>query len=139
MDIFVYKDDQQQGPFNAEQVKASVANGTFSNDDLAWYEGLEDWAPISSIDALKTTKKSIITQVKKVSTVTPVASTKESLNTRSGLQGSLYYVQRKGNQVGPFSVVQLKGGIKAGIIKKGDKACAEGSEEWIPLKKVPGI
>ena len=132
MDIYVYKNDEQQGPFTTSDVQAYISDGTYTPDDLAWHDGMEDWQPISTINELQPAKKSIVSQVKKT-------TGRKSSNTRSSFIGSMFYVQRKGNSIGPFSLVQIKGGVKAGIIKKGDKACAEGSEEWIPVKKIPGF
>lgn len=134
MDIYVYKNDEQQGPFTVSDIQTYLSNGTYLQEDLAWYDGLEDWQPISSIDALKPAKKSIVSQVKTTSSISTSKKTKDSQSA-----GNLFYVQRKGNSVGPFSLIQIKGGVKAGIIKKGDKACAEGSENWVTVKKIPGF
>jgi hypothetical protein len=155
MDIFVYKNDEQQGPFTVSQVKDFVTNGTFSKEDLAWYEGLEDWQAISTITALNTVKKSIVTQVKKtakkskssasssssLSSITSKVSKSNSSVTSATKQtaGGLFHLLRNGNSIGPFSMVQIKAGVKASIIKKTDKACVDGSEDWIQIKKIPGF
>ena len=149
MDIFVYKNDEQQGPFTVSQVKDFVTNGTFSKEDLAWYEGLEDWQAISTITALNTVKKSIVTQVKKTakkskssaSSITSKVSKSNSSVTSATKQtaGGLFHLLRNGNSIGPFSMVQIKAGVKASIIKKTDQACVDGSEDWIQIKKIPGF
>lgn len=47
--IYLTRDGQQYGPYSPEQLKASLSDGTVNPDDLAWYEGITDWVPVSSI------------------------------------------------------------------------------------------
>src|SRR5947208_13021137 len=39
MDIYVYKDDKQLGPFENVQVAEALPNGKFAYDDVAWRQG----------------------------------------------------------------------------------------------------
>jgi hypothetical protein len=49
MQIFIAKNGQQLGPYTLEHIQGQVAAGALSPLDLAWYEGLADWAPLSQI------------------------------------------------------------------------------------------
>src|SRR2546430_794690 len=49
MATYIYKDDQQLGPFEDEQVLRSLTDGIFSCDDLAWREGWQEWKPLRSL------------------------------------------------------------------------------------------
>lgn len=47
--IYITKGNERFGPFSAEQILPLVQNGHFSWGDLAWREGLEDWAPLHQV------------------------------------------------------------------------------------------
>jgi hypothetical protein len=49
MGIYVYKDDQQLGPFENAQVAEALHTGKFSYDNVAWQEGWTDWRPLTNI------------------------------------------------------------------------------------------
>lgn len=43
----IHKNGQNEGPFTTEQIRAGLAQGKFSPNDLAWRPGLAGWTPIS--------------------------------------------------------------------------------------------
>ena len=51
MDVTVFRSTtrQQLGPFSAATVHEMLARGELSKDDLIHYEGLTQWAPISTL------------------------------------------------------------------------------------------
>ena len=49
MRIFVQHQGQQTGPFSQQEIKQGLANGHYQPSDLAWYEGIETWIPLSSL------------------------------------------------------------------------------------------
>jgi len=49
MDIYVYKDEKQLGPFANAQVAEALRDGKFSYDDIAWREGWTDWRPLRTL------------------------------------------------------------------------------------------
>ena len=46
---YIYKDEQQLGPFNDDYIVFSLQNGKFSFEDLCWEEGWENWRQLSSV------------------------------------------------------------------------------------------
>lgn len=46
--IYIYRNGQDEGPYNLEQVQACLIIGTLSESDFAWFEGLIDWIPLSA-------------------------------------------------------------------------------------------
>jgi hypothetical protein len=44
--IYIYKNEQKEGPFSLEQVKSDLIEGVLSNGDLSWRPGLADWVPL---------------------------------------------------------------------------------------------
>ncbi|HWB60892.1 MAG TPA: DUF4190 domain-containing protein [Chthoniobacteraceae bacterium] len=52
MQILIYRNGQQSGPFSPEQIKAQLASGALQPGDLAWYEGAADWMPLSSVPGI---------------------------------------------------------------------------------------
>lgn len=49
MDIYIYKNGQQQGPFNERTIQNGLNSGEFAYSDLAWHQGMTDWQPLSQI------------------------------------------------------------------------------------------
>jgi hypothetical protein len=46
MPILVYRNNQQEGPYEVEYVQRAVECGDLSITDLAWQEGMPDWVPL---------------------------------------------------------------------------------------------
>jgi uncharacterized RDD family membrane protein YckC len=53
MQIYVAIDDQKAGPFTLFQVEEKLRSGEFSDDQLAWYEGIDDWKPLRDLAAFE--------------------------------------------------------------------------------------
>lgn len=53
MNWYYAKNGSQQGPISTEALKEKIASGEVSAADLAWREGLPDWAPAGTIEELK--------------------------------------------------------------------------------------
>lgn len=49
MQIHVGRDGTPLGEFSLEEVNAGLASGKFLPTDLGWYEGMENWKPLSSV------------------------------------------------------------------------------------------
>jgi len=49
MNYWVAPGGQQQGPFSLADVRRMIAEGRVSMSDLAWAEGLPNWAPLSQV------------------------------------------------------------------------------------------
>jgi uncharacterized RDD family membrane protein YckC len=52
MQIYIFKEGQQFGPYSLELVNACIANGTFQLSDRAWYQGAADWAPLATVPGI---------------------------------------------------------------------------------------
>src|SRR4051812_24345977 len=50
--IHVSRAGQSFGPYSLEQARHYVQSGQILPTDWAWYEGAQDWAPVSNIPAL---------------------------------------------------------------------------------------
>ena len=48
-DIYLLIEGKQEGPYTEEDVRQYLADGRFQNDQLAWREGLTDWAALSEV------------------------------------------------------------------------------------------
>jgi flagellar basal body-associated protein FliL len=53
--LYVYKNEQQLGPFDESQISEALSRGEFSSEDLAWKEGLNGWVMLG--DLLQNTQK----------------------------------------------------------------------------------
>jgi hypothetical protein len=49
MDYYVFKNNEQVGPFPLMDVRARLMDGTFAYEDLAWREGMAEWTALKEI------------------------------------------------------------------------------------------
>lgn len=49
MDFYVFKNNQQVGPFSLMALREKLQKGEFAYTDLAWRDGLKDWTPLKDI------------------------------------------------------------------------------------------
>jgi GYF domain 2 len=49
MPTYVHKDNEERGPFEDNEIIASLRNGTFSPEDLAWRDGFKQWTPLGKL------------------------------------------------------------------------------------------
>lgn len=47
MEIWIGRDGERHGPYKEDDVRAWLRSGQLARADLAWYEGLADWQPLS--------------------------------------------------------------------------------------------
>ena len=47
MEIWIGRDGERHGPYKEDDVREWLRSGKVSPTDLAWYEGLADWQPLS--------------------------------------------------------------------------------------------
>ncbi len=52
--LYIHRSGQQYGPFSIAQAQEHVRSGTLALTDLAWYEGLPTWMPLSQIPGFST-------------------------------------------------------------------------------------
>jgi uncharacterized RDD family membrane protein YckC len=57
MEVWIGRDGERHGPYKEEDIRQWLRSGQVSPTDLAWYEGLADWQPLSVLfpDALAAT------------------------------------------------------------------------------------
>lgn len=66
--FFLFIDDEQQGPFNLEELKKKKITTTTK----VWFEGLEDWKNAEEIEELKSLLVSIPPSIKTFATPPPI-------------------------------------------------------------------
>jgi hypothetical protein len=49
MEIYIWKNEQQQGPYSIDDLNSLLGSEAITGDDLYWYEGCTDWVPISQL------------------------------------------------------------------------------------------
>jgi hypothetical protein len=49
MQIYLYQNDKQIGPYTEEQLREMETSGAISRTEYAWYEGLGEWQPLNKI------------------------------------------------------------------------------------------
>ncbi|MEI6072110.1 MAG: DUF4339 domain-containing protein [Verrucomicrobiae bacterium] len=48
MQIYLYQNEQQVGPFTVEDIRNMIWEGSVDSNDLGWHEGLTEWQPLNS-------------------------------------------------------------------------------------------
>jgi uncharacterized RDD family membrane protein YckC len=49
MEVWIGRDGERHGPYKEVDIRQWLRSGQVSPDDLGWYEGMTDWAPLSSL------------------------------------------------------------------------------------------
>lgn len=49
MSILIYRNGQQEGPFDAETLRQGIGTGVFSPEDFAFQDGCADWVPLRTL------------------------------------------------------------------------------------------
>lgn len=49
MSILIYKNDQQEGPYDIEAIQAGLESGRFVLEDFAFTDGCTDWVPLNTL------------------------------------------------------------------------------------------
>jgi hypothetical protein len=52
MTFHIFKNNQQSGPITLEEIRHKLNSGELTHNDMAWYEGAAQWAPISTIPGI---------------------------------------------------------------------------------------
>lgn len=47
--ITIFRNGEQEGPYDEQTVRSGLARGQFFPEDLGWKEGMSDWVPLSSL------------------------------------------------------------------------------------------
>ncbi|TSA37850.1 MAG: DUF4339 domain-containing protein, partial [Verrucomicrobiaceae bacterium] len=48
MQIYLYQNEQQVGPFTVDEIWNRIASGSIVSSDLGWHEGLSEWQTLES-------------------------------------------------------------------------------------------
>lgn len=49
MQIYLYQNEEQIGPYTQEQIRALLSAGSITGKDICWHEGLSDWQPLNTV------------------------------------------------------------------------------------------
>ena len=58
--IYIAVNNEQQGPYSAEQLLAMVNSGQIKADTLVWQEGMADWQPLNTVLAVPKKKNTAL-------------------------------------------------------------------------------
>ncbi len=59
MSYLIFHNDEQSGPFEAEQIRDFVESGELPETVFIWQEGMADWTPANSIIAFAQTSLAV--------------------------------------------------------------------------------
>jgi hypothetical protein len=59
MEIYISRSGERYGPYSLAEVQADIDGGRIQPTDLAWHEGVADWAEVWQIDGIVLPKRRV--------------------------------------------------------------------------------
>jgi membrane protein YdbS with pleckstrin-like domain len=59
MEFLIHHNGREIGPYSESEVRSRLISGAINSSDLAWHEGVSDWAPLSSFPQFANTNRPI--------------------------------------------------------------------------------
>lgn len=106
MDFLIHRDGREIGPYSESEVRSRLMSGAISSSDLAWHEGLPDWAPLSSFPQFTSKPRSTPPPVPaawKSQSVIPPAPSPRAMDTSSPARPAL-----DSKSLGPYTTATLQ-------------------------------
>ena len=129
MQIYLYRNDQQEGPFTEEQLRDMVKAGAVNRNEYAWHDGLTERKPLYNI-IFHTSATLNQDKSKSITVAAAVAGTNATGDARSAslpvMGHSKYFLKVNGVRVPPVTKDELF--IKYGDSLTADTLCAEVGE-----------
>lgn len=129
MDIFVLKDGQQRGPYGVDSLRIEVSQGRYSPSDPAWYQGIEDWKPVSEL--LATLSHDATPQGSP-----PAFPSREVVDSEAAKAGMLI---RKNGTVATWTPKDILAALKSGGLLPDDECWNPEWSQWVPLSGIPEV
>ena len=128
MNVHIAKDGMQMGPYSLEELNARLASEVISGDDLCWYEGREDWIPVSQLPGFVPPHSK--QEPPPVPTAQPQKEAQE-LNSTAPSNDQWYYSERD-QKIGPHALDEVIRLIRANLLQKDISVWHDGMKEWAP-------
>ena len=128
MNVHIAKDGMQIGPYSLEELNARLASEVISGDDLCWYEGREDWIPVSQLPGFVPPHSK--QEPPPVPTAQPQKEAQE-LNSTAPSNGQWYYSERD-QKIGPHALDEVIRLIRANLLQRDVLVWHGGMKEWAP-------
>ena len=128
MNVHIAKDGMQMGPYSLEELNARLASEVISGDDLCWYEGREDWIPVSQLPRFVPPHSK--QEPPPVPTAQPQKEAQE-LNSTAPSNGQWYYSERD-QKIGPHALDEVIRLIRANLLQRDVLVWHGGMKEWAP-------
>ena len=122
MEITIYVNDEELGPYLLEVVQSKLQSGEISVEDWAWYEGVEDYVYVGDIPGIQDA---------------PKAKSKKKTS-GSGLEVYIWSDDAD-DWEGGFDVEKIQEMLDSGQIGKGAFVAYEGAIEGATIADIPGI
>ena len=122
MEITIYVNDEEMGPYSLEVVQSMLQKGEVSEEDWAWYEGVEDYTTVGEIPGIAD------------------SSTSESPKASKKTSPEIYvWSDDADDWDGGYALEKIQGMLDAGEINKATYVAFEGAEEGATVADIPGI
>jgi hypothetical protein len=97
--IYIHRAGKELGPFTERELRRHWANGVVDHDDLAWYEGMDDWISLSELFGVSTRSRRDSIELEHRERLFGATN---DLNQRSGMDTFEYF---NGRTLDPLNVI----------------------------------
>lgn len=122
MGLYLWINNEQQGPFEEADVRSRLASGALAHEDLVWSEGMTDW-------------KSLREMYPAAAAPAAPASTGPSSVPASASTVAGVYLWKDDEQIGPFDEADIRDRIAKGDLFGDDLAWTEGMSDWQEMRQ----
>lgn len=135
-DWYYLENGAQKGPISDEQLLTAVGDGKITAADMVWADGMEDWAPVSTVvdfdgdeeDPEPESEVAVASvAAAPAASVAPVASVASS---QSADEGAEWYYMAGGEQQGPVGLAELGALFKDRTISSQDLVWTAALGDW---------
>ncbi|MEY2547488.1 MAG: hypothetical protein QOD64_70 [Verrucomicrobiota bacterium] len=152
--IYVWKNNEQLGPFEKDELERRAGSGAFSGDDLVWRDGLEDWQPLRQFypglpQVVAATPPLPMPppipaqppEIPLASSLTtppddPVVSLTKAIPPALKVPERQIYLWKNNEQTGPFEQHDVREQLTSGVLSGEDLGWREGMADWQPLRNI---
>jgi hypothetical protein len=122
MEITIYVNEEELGPYSLEVVQSMLQDGEISEEDWAWYEGVEDYITVGEIPGIQDAPKA-----------------KSAKETKKSALEIYIWSDDADDWEGGFEVQKIQEMLDSGQIGKAAFVAYEGAIEGATIADIPGI
>jgi len=142
MEITLYVNETEQGPYSLEDVQAMLANGDITKEDFAFFEGCADWVPVADIPGIDDVAEEAAPEEEAWPEEEVAEEEAPAEAAPQAEEAAEIYVWPDGAEdwAGPHTLSAVQAMLAAGGLTDADYAAGfEGAAEGATVADIPGV